>query len=57
MFWHRRNLRVADNLGLAAAAEEGDVVPVFCFDDAFGYASPPRVAVALDALAAVEGED
>ncbi|NIC00656.1 deoxyribodipyrimidine photo-lyase [Halobacterium sp. R2-5] len=52
LFWHRRDLRAADNLGLAAAADSGEVVPVFCFDDeVLDHASPPRVAFVLDALA------
>jgi deoxyribodipyrimidine photo-lyase len=65
LFWHRRDLRTADNLGLAAAAEAaGDddvdgssdgtdgVLPVFCFDDGvLEHAGPPRVAFMLDALA------
>ncbi|MFB6150395.1 MAG: deoxyribodipyrimidine photo-lyase [Haloarculaceae archaeon] len=29
VFWHRRDLRIPDNVGLAAAAREGEVVPVF----------------------------
>ncbi|MUV61399.1 deoxyribodipyrimidine photo-lyase, partial [Halobacterium sp. CBA1126] len=54
LFWHRRDLRTADNRGLAAAADAGDVVPVFCFDDAvLEHASPPRVAFVLDALDAL----
>ncbi|MFC3476539.1 cryptochrome/photolyase family protein [Halobacterium litoreum] len=52
VFWHRRDLRTTDNLGLAAAADAGDAVPVFCFDDAvLEHAAPPRVAFVLDALA------
>jgi deoxyribodipyrimidine photo-lyase len=52
LFWHRRDLRTADNRGLAAAADAGEVVPVFCFDDEIlAHASPPRVAFMLDALA------
>ena len=51
VFWHRRDLRTTDNIGLAAAAETGTVVPVFCFDDVvLEHASPPRVAFMLDAL-------
>jgi len=54
LFWHRRDLRTADNLGLAAAADAGDVVPVFCFDDAvLDHAAPSRMAFMLDALAAL----
>jgi len=55
VFWHRRDLRTTDNLGLAAAADavdsDGGVLPVFCFDAAvLEHAGPPRVAFALDAL-------
>jgi deoxyribodipyrimidine photo-lyase len=33
LFWHRRDLRIADNLGLAAARQRSaKVVGVFCFD-------------------------
>ncbi|WP_348609841.1 cryptochrome/photolyase family protein [Halobaculum rarum] len=56
LFWHRRDLRVADNRGLASAAEataDGDaVVPVFVFDeDVLSHAASPRVRFMLDALA------
>jgi deoxyribodipyrimidine photo-lyase len=54
LFWHRRDLRTADNLGLAAAADADAVVPVFCFDDTvLEHAAPPRVAFMLDALEAL----
>lgn len=58
MFWHRRNLSVEDNLGLADAAtvetDSGAVVPVFCFDDeVLQHASSSRVAFMLDALDAL----
>ncbi|MEF8781431.1 MAG: deoxyribodipyrimidine photo-lyase [Haloferacaceae archaeon] len=53
LFWHRRDLRVADNRGLAAAARDG-AMPVFVFDDAvLEHAGPPRVAFMLEALAAL----
>jgi len=32
LFWHRRDLRLRDDRGLAAAAVEGSVVPVFVHD-------------------------
>jgi deoxyribodipyrimidine photo-lyase len=52
--WHRRDLRAADNAGLATAAADGPVVPVFVFDrDVLAHAGPPRVAFMLDALAAL----
>ncbi|WP_459190936.1 cryptochrome/photolyase family protein [Halosimplex sp. J119] len=58
LHWHRRDLRAADNRGLAAAAgaladvpADGQVVPVFVFDrDVLAHAGPPRVAFMLDAL-------
>ena len=51
LHWHRRDLRAADNAGLATAAEDGPVVPVFVFDrDVLAHAGPPRVAFMLDAL-------
>jgi deoxyribodipyrimidine photo-lyase type I len=47
--WHRRDLRVADNRGLAAA--DAETVPVFVFDDdVLAHGSPPRVSFLLDAL-------
>ena len=53
LFWHRRDLRVSDNRGLAAAAESGDgAVPVFVFDEAvLTHGSDARVRFMLDALA------
>ena len=49
--WHRRDLRVADNRGLAAATADDPVLPVFVFDrDVLAHAAPPRVAFMLDAL-------
>ncbi|GAB7095449.1 deoxyribodipyrimidine photo-lyase [Halolamina litorea] len=51
VFWHRRDLRVDDNRGLAAAAEDGDAVPVFVFDDdVLAHGSDARVRFMLDAL-------
>ena len=33
LFWHRRDLRISDNLGLSTAAEQSDrVVGLFCLD-------------------------
>ncbi len=55
--WHRRDLRVADNVSLATAAEDGPVCPVFVFDEAvLDHAAPPRVAFMLDALASLRAE-
>ncbi|MFB6227162.1 MAG: deoxyribodipyrimidine photo-lyase [Halobacteriales archaeon] len=51
LFWHRRDLRVSDNVGLDAARGAGPVVPVFVIDrDVLDHASPPRVAFMCDAL-------
>ena len=49
LHWHRRDLRVADNRGLAAVEEE--TIPLFVFDErVLDSAAPPRVAFLLDAL-------
>ncbi|WP_136590021.1 cryptochrome/photolyase family protein [Salinigranum halophilum] len=54
LHWHRRDLRTADNRGLAAAADAGPVVPLFVFDDAvLEHAGAPRVRYMLDALDAL----
>jgi deoxyribodipyrimidine photo-lyase len=51
IFWHRRDLRVDDNRGLAAAAAD-DIVPVFVFDDdVLAHGANARVRFMLDALA------
>jgi deoxyribodipyrimidine photo-lyase len=52
--WHRRDLRAADNRGLAEAASADTVVPVFVFDDdVLAHAGSPRVRFMLDSLAAL----
>ena len=63
LHWHRRDLRPADNVGLAAAAEattdadastDDELLPLFVLDDALlAHAGPPRVAFMLEALAAL----
>ncbi|GGN89298.1 MULTISPECIES: cryptochrome/photolyase family protein [Haloarcula] len=51
LHWHRRDLRAADNAGLARASAGDPAVPVFVFDsDVLTHAGPPRVAFMLDAL-------
>ena len=54
LFWFRRDLRLADHPGLAAAlAGGGPLLPVFVLDpetEAFGAASRWRLGRALDAL-------
>ncbi len=32
LFWHRRDLRISDNIGLAARQHSSRVVGVFCLD-------------------------
>jgi deoxyribodipyrimidine photo-lyase len=52
LHWHRRDLRLADNLGLADAP--GEPVGVFVFDESvLAHAGAPRVAFVLDALASL----
>jgi Deoxyribodipyrimidine photolyase len=47
--WHRRDLRLADNRGIADTDEP--TVGLFVFDDeALATAGPPRVAFLLEAL-------
>ena len=68
LFWHRRDLRAADNVGLAAAAgmddggengsdRRGPAAPVFVFDpDVLDHASDVRVRRLLDGLAALRDD-
>jgi deoxyribodipyrimidine photo-lyase len=52
LHWHRQDLRGTDNTALAWAADHGDVLPVFIFDNAIlEHGSPARVRFMLDALA------
>ena len=51
--WFRRDLRLADNPALAAAAAAGAVVPVFCFERGLSrgrHGSPNRNAYLLASL-------
>jgi deoxyribodipyrimidine photo-lyase len=51
LLWFRRDLRLADNLALRAALDEGRVVPVFCLDDRLlggRHASGPRTQFLLE---------
>ncbi len=51
LHWHRTDLRLEDNRGLAGAAHDSPVLPVFVFDDhVLQHGSPPRIAFMLDAL-------
>jgi len=57
LFWHRRDLRLADNVGLAAAADRGEVAGVFVFDDdVLAHASDVRVRRLLDGLASLRDD-
>ncbi len=51
VMWFRRDLRLADNPALAAAAAGGDVVPLFVIDPAFIRAGAPRLAFLAECLA------
>ena len=45
VMWFRRDLRLADNPALIAAAEDGDVLPLFVLDPAlWGPSGPSRRA-------------
>ncbi len=57
LFWHRRDLRLADNVGLASAADRDTVAAVFVFDpDVLVHASDVRVRRLLDGLAALRDD-
>ncbi|QAU11819.1 deoxyribodipyrimidine photo-lyase [Halorubrum sp. BOL3-1] len=63
LFWHRRDLRTADNVGLAAAtgtgddADRGPGAAVFVFDpDVLDHASDVRARRLLDGLAALRDD-
>jgi deoxyribodipyrimidine photo-lyase len=50
IMWFRRDLRLQDHPALAAAAAEGDVLPVFVVDPAFERSGAPRRAYLHDCL-------
>ncbi|MEM7067060.1 MAG: FAD-binding domain-containing protein [Cyanobacteria bacterium P01_B01_bin.77] len=58
LFWHRRDLRISDNLGLAAARERSPkVLGVFCLDPAIleaGDVAPARVTYMIGCLAELQ---
>ncbi len=55
IFWHRRDLRTADNLGLKAAATTGSVLPLFVLDsDLLSLAGPERTGFLLASLASLQ---
>ncbi len=53
LLWFRRDLRVRDHPALVAAAEAGEVLPVFVLDPAFARAGTTRSAALLTALHAL----
>jgi deoxyribodipyrimidine photo-lyase len=59
LFWHRRDLRLVDNVGLAAASRAGQTIGVFCFDPTeFNSAqiAPASVSYGLESLALLQQE-
>jgi len=55
IMWFRRDLRLADNPALLAAAADGaEVAPVFVVDPTFAASGAPRLAVLHDALTALD---
>jgi len=55
LHWHRQDLRVSDNRGLAAG--DGETAGLFVLDPAIlDHAGPPRVAFLLDALDSLSGQ-
>lgn len=60
LFWHRRDLRVSDSIGLAQACQaNARVMGVFCFDRAIlsrDDVAPARVAYMLGCLKFIEQE-
>jgi len=51
LFWHQRDPRVHDNVGLAAAAREDTVVPVYVYDtDLLATVGPRQRAFFLEAV-------
>ncbi|MGL5080599.1 MAG: FAD-binding domain-containing protein [Microcoleaceae cyanobacterium] len=60
LFWHRRDLRVSDNVGLAAACERSSkVVGIFCLDPHIlksDDVSPARVTYMIGCLAHLQDQ-
>jgi deoxyribodipyrimidine photo-lyase len=56
VMWFRRDLRLADNEALCAAAASGPVLPIFVFDPAFENSGAPRMTFMLRALRALDEE-
>jgi len=57
LLWFRRDLRLGDHPALLAAIEDGDVLPVFVFDDRlYGPSGDPRRQFLLDCLTELDGQ-
>ncbi|HAJ63103.1 MAG TPA: deoxyribodipyrimidine photolyase, partial [Cyanobacteria bacterium UBA8543] len=58
LFWHRRDLRICDNIGLAAARQKSQkVVGVFCLDPNIlerDDVAPARVTYMIGSLQSLE---
>lgn len=58
LFWHRRDLRISDNIGLAAARQQSQkVVGVFCLDPAIlerDDVAPARVTYMIGSLQSLQ---
>ncbi|MEL6882224.1 MAG: deoxyribodipyrimidine photo-lyase, partial [Cyanobacteria bacterium J06607_10] len=58
LFWHRRDLRIRDNLGLSAARDRtSKVIGVFCLDPGIldtDAIAPARVAYMIGSLAELQ---
>ncbi|MBE9189939.1 deoxyribodipyrimidine photo-lyase [Gloeocapsopsis crepidinum LEGE 06123] len=57
LFWHRRDLRISDNTGLAAASKHQKVVGVFCLDPNIlerDDVAPVRVTYMIGCLQALQ---
>jgi deoxyribodipyrimidine photo-lyase len=59
LFWHRRDLRLVDNVGLVAASLAGRPIGLFCFDPAEftpAQIAPASVSYALESLRLLQQE-
>lgn len=55
VFWHRRDLRTVDNVGLAHAAQAEDVVPIYVLDPSLiDLAGAPRTKFLLGSVSALQ---
>ncbi|MEY3806000.1 MAG: hypothetical protein RIR69_812 [Actinomycetota bacterium] len=54
LWWIRRDMRLADNMALQAAAAEGSVVPVFVVDPTFAHAGAARREFMFNVLRALD---